>query len=140
MQEPQLRYAGNDFIRSDFRRLKKIKSLEADIEEVFKVICGLVEEANWPPHVDFCGGLITELSIEDEIFRCFKDRVPTTNPPLTPSNGCRLIYAIGIESRTFIPLLVFRASEEGTMYKINSKQFKLTSSNFGKIIDEKLKD
>lgn len=139
MPEPPLRYAGNDLILSDLKRLKKIKSLPEDISSIHKLINGMSEESGWPPPVDFCGGLITEFVIDDEKFMCFKDRVPTSNPKLTPSQGCRLIFALSIKSRSFIPLLVFRANEEGQDYMINGKKYKLTSSNFGKIIDEKLK-
>ena len=139
MQEQPLKYVGNEFIENDLKRLKVISSLADDVKDAFNVICGYVEETNWPPLVDFCGGLITELPIEGEIFKCYKDRVPNKKPRFSPSKGCRLIYALGTKSKTFIPLLVFRSNEEGTMYAINNKQFKITSSNFGKIINEKLK-
>lgn len=139
MQGQSLKYVGIEFIKQDLRRLKSISSLENDIEEVFNVVSGYVEETSWPPPFDFCGGLITKLDIEGEVFLCFKERVPTASPKLTPSNGCRLVYALGVTSYTFIPLLVYRANEEGTAYSINNKRFNLTSSNLGKIINEKLK-
>ena len=135
MSRQSLKYAGNEFIKQDLRRLKSIKSLEVDLEAVFNLIQGLVEETTWPPPLDFCGGLIAEFDIDGERFTCFKDRVPTVNPRLTPSNGCRLIYALGSNSRTFIPLLVYRANEEGKMYLINGKKLSLTSGNLGKIIN-----
>lgn len=138
MQRHDLKYAGNEFIKNDFRRLKVIKSLENDLLEIFKWVQGLVEESSWPPPYDFCGGLITELQFQDERFICFKVRVPTTRPKLSPSNGCRLIYAFATINMKFIPLLLYRASEEGKDYSIAGKKFKITSSNLGKIINEKL--
>lgn len=139
MQGQQLKYAGNYFIKQDLRRLKSISSLEQDILEAFSVVRGLIDETSWPPPFDFCGGLITKLSIDDEVFLCFKDRVPTVRPKLNPSSGCRLIYALGIDSQAYVPLLLYRANEEGETYSINNKKFNLTSSNLGKIINEKLK-
>jgi len=70
---------------------------------------------------------------------CFKDRVPITNPRLSPSKGARFIYAIIKEYKAFIPLLIFSADEEGKLYEINRKRIPLTKSGFGKIIREKIK-
>lgn len=139
MQAQTLRHAGKDFIKQDLRRLKTIKSLPADLESIFDIVCGLVSETGWPPNYDFCGGIITQFKVDGEEFICFKERVPTANPLLSPANGCRIIYALGISSMTFVPLLVYRANEEGCDYKINGKKFKLTSSSLSKIINEKMK-
>lgn len=139
MQGQTLRYAGNHYIAQDLRRLKSIRSLSDDLEAIFDIVCGLIAETAWPPPYDFCGGMITQFEVDGEKFICFKERVPTTNPQLSPSHGCRIIYALGVSSMAFIPLLVYRANEEGRDYQINSKKFKLTSSNLGKIINERLK-
>lgn len=139
MQGQELRYAGNDYIKQDLRRLKSISSLVGDIEAIFNIVSGLVAETAWPPPYNFCGGMITQFEIDGELFVCFKERVPTVSPKLSPSNGCRIIYALSVKSVSFIPLLIYRANEEGTDYQINGKKFRLSSSNLGKIINEKLK-
>ena len=139
MQGRQLKYVGNAFIEHDLRRLKKLTSLSDDLHSVYEIISGLVEELQWPPPYSFCGGLIAEIEIDGERYLCFKDRVPIKNPSMSPSNGCRLVYALGVSTHTFIPLLVYSAKEEKETYNINNKKYSLTSSNLGKIINEKLK-
>lgn len=136
MQGPPLSYAGDDFIKSDLKRLKKWRSASEDIKSQCDIVSGALNEL--PPLFNFCGGLITKIEIEDEVFYCYKDRVPITDPKMSPSEGGRILFAIATKSKAFIPLVFYAAKEEGTMYSINSKQFKLTSTNLGKIINEKL--
>lgn len=134
----ELKYAGNNYIKQDLRRLKSLRSLSQDIETIFTIVRGHLAEMAWPPPFHSFGGMITQFDSDNESFLCFKERVPITNPKLTPAQGCRLIFALDIGSRVFIPLLLYRANEEGRDYQINGKKFKLTSGNLGKIINQKL--
>ena len=136
MQKPFLKYGGSIFIKNDLKRLKKWKSLKDDVYNCYKIIAGGLCEQNWPPPYNFGGGLITETSE----FLCFKERQAITNPFLSPSEGARIIYGLTKKSKVFLPLIVFGACEEKETYKINNKKFSLTSSNFAKIINEKLKN
>lgn len=140
LQPPQLKYGPTDFIIEDLRRLKKWKSLGVDIANHQLIVSGLlVEAAVYPPPYNFSGGLITRIDHLKGTFLCFKDRVAITDPFMTPEEGARLVYAIIPQLAMFIPMLVYGAFEEGTMYCINKKKFPLTKSGLGKIINEKLK-
>jgi hypothetical protein len=141
MQILELKYAGNNFIANDLKRLKNLRSLVDDLNDEFKVISGYwPDELPWPPpNTGLCDGLITQYKIDGELFKVYKDRIPIAQPKMSPSKGCRLIFAIGCESFTFIPLLLYSSKEEKATYLINNKKFPLTSSNLGKIIGEKLR-
>lgn len=140
MQNKSLKYDDSlTFIKRDLKRLKKWKSIEDDVYACYKIINGMICETRYPPTFDFCGGLIFERKCFYGTLLCYKDRIAIKEPPLSPSEGARLIFAIIKEPAVFIPLILFKVSEERTFYNINSKKFRLTSSNFGKIIIEKLK-
>lgn len=138
MQKRSLKYDGsNRFIKKDFQRLKRWKSLSKDIYSCYKITDGILKELPWPPPLNVLGGLITKIECSYGTLLCYKDRVAISNPSLSPSRGARLIFAIAKE--TFIPLIVYGACEEGGPYKVNGKKFLLTKSNLGKIIKEKIK-
>lgn len=138
-QEKNLDYDEScTFIKNDLRRLKSWPSLANDIYGCYKVVNGILKEIVFPPTVNSLGGLITEIKCSRGTLLCYKDRLPITNPCLTPSEGGRIIFAIIKEQRIFIPLLVYAAKEEKGPYKINNKKFFLTKSSLGKIIREKL--
>jgi len=134
-----LEYAGNILIEDDLKRLKRWSSLETDVHNCYKIIAGSLNETRWPPSYNFCGGLITKIVHSEKTLLCFKERQAITEPQMTPEEGARIIYALVVEIKKFIPLLVFSASEEKTMYKIGKKKFLLTKSNFAKIITEKIR-
>lgn len=140
MQQGFLKYdKSNLFIQKDLKKLKHWRSLKNDLFSIYKIAAGALSEKNWPPPVNFFGGLITHIKSDSVTFLCYKHRIKITNPKISHRKGGRLIYGLIVESRAFIPLLVFPASEEGKFYSINNKKFRLTSSNFAYIINEKLK-
>ena len=137
----ELKYAGNDYIEGDLKRLKRLVSLKDDLLDEFNIIRGYWPiELPWPPpDFGFLDGLITKCEVDGELFKVYKDRIPISRPKMSPSEGCRLIFAIGCKSYTFVPLLVYSAKEEKGFYVINNKKFSLKSGNLGKIIGEKLR-
>jgi len=137
---PALKYGTEDFVEEDFKRLRRWKSLRSDILGQYEIICGLLKEVgSYPPSNEFCGGLITFIKHSKGSFHCFKDRVPILDPEMTPAEGARVVFAIIPELAMFVPLLVYGAFEEGTMYRINGKKYPLARPGLGKIINEKLK-
>lgn len=108
---------GNDLIRSDLKRLKKLKSLEKDLEKYFNA------------HTDQLrrfGRLSCEIAFHKG-YRVCKQRIAVARPKLSPSKGCRLWFVI-TKSGRYIRCLLYSAKEEK----------KYTKSKCFRIIHERL--
>ncbi|OGZ08917.1 MAG: hypothetical protein A3D67_01485 [Candidatus Lloydbacteria bacterium RIFCSPHIGHO2_02_FULL_51_22] len=138
MQQRKLSYAGNDFIRSDVKRLRKRWSnIETGITDFFNRLRGeIAEQISHTPAV--WGDFLCHRELGDKKIIFCKKRI-TLNPKDGSSGGARLVYAVVQNDFSFIPFLVFSASEEKTFYLINNKKFRLKSRGLLQIVDEKLK-
>lgn len=129
-------------IQSDLRRkpLKGLFSLEKDIENHYKMFVGKLTDAMLPSVFNYplCDH-ISQQSLGDETVNFYKMRIKVTNPMTPASSGGRLLFAVLIKARKFVPICIFMASEEGTNYSINTYNLPLTRSGFKRIIEEKLK-
>jgi len=110
---------GNDLIRSDIKRLKKLKSLEQDLEKYFNAHAGQLRHF---------GQLSCEIAFH-EGYRVCKQRIAVAHPRLSPSEGCRLWFVI-TKSGTYIRCLLYSAKEEG----------KYTKSKCFRVIRERLEN
>lgn len=98
-------FLGVELIEEDLRRLKKLSSLENDIREYFPLVRGSFESYG------FCRDKNDFIFGVDGLLDCYKTRLRITDPFLPPAKGCRLFYLVTTESH-FVPILVYRASEE----------------------------
>jgi len=95
---------GYAIIETDLKRLKNYKSLKEDLDKIFSIVN--------KPWMEF-GKIIDEqrMIYQETDIICYKRRGPVSSHGLSPASGIRLIYAI-VKKSTFIPLLLFLASEE----------------------------
>lgn len=110
---------GNDLIHSDLKRLKKLKSLEKDLEKYFNAHADQLKSF---------GRLSCEIAFH-EGYRVCKQRIAVAYPRLSPSEGCRLWFVI-TKSGDYIRCLLYSAKEEK----------KYTKSKCFRIIRERLED
>lgn len=136
-----LNYAGTDFIKGDLRRLKRLSSLEEDIFNNYRIIMGKLTDGLLPSSLFNClfGDCLTQKTVNAETIEFYKIRVGITNPKMSPSCGVRLVYGVVRSKKSFVPILVYAACEEGRYYQINNKKLPLKKSGLVQIIDEKLK-
>ena len=129
-------------IQSDLKRkpLKGLFSLEKDIENHYKMFVGKLTDAMLSPVFNYplCEH-ISQQFLGDETVNFYKMRIKVTNPVMSVSSGGRLLFAVLMKARKFIPICIFMASEEGTIYSINTHKLSLIRSGFKRIIEEKLK-
>ena len=134
-----------DCIKSDLKRkpLKKFKSLRKDTEKAVGIIRGKIEEmGQWPPSFELDRALITKIKLGSTTIYCYKRNVPVISAGLLGNKGCRLIYGVyglGIEDCKIVPILLYAAKEEKTMYSINNKSLQLSLSGIKEIVKEKIK-
>lgn len=107
-------FLGVELIEEDLRRLKKLSSLENDIREYFPLVRGSFESYG------FCRDKNDFIFGVEGLLDCYKTRLRITDPFLSPSKGCRLFYIVTTGSH-FVPILVYRASEESS-YPISASR------------------
>jgi hypothetical protein len=83
MANPELINFGYAIVQEDFKRLKRIDSLEEDIDTAFKI----TNEA-WMEH-GVCIDENRHIYSDGEI-RCYKKRIPITSTSTSPAHGLRL--------------------------------------------------
>ena len=135
-----LDYVTDHFIKRDLRRLKTIKSLADDLWAVHEQACLIAFRQAYSPAFNPPHPLVARVAIDRQAFDCYKARVATSNPKLSPAKGCRVIYGVGRKQPLFVPLLLFRASEEGTHYLMGKDKLPLSRSHFSRIIQTKIDD
>lgn len=134
-------YVGNDLIKKDLKRLKRLISLGDDITNSYLILMGkLTDVLSHNMFSSPLGDFLTEKSIKGFNFRFYKKSINISNPKLSSSSGARLIFGVQEEKRKFIPILVYSASEEKKHYFINQKKLPLTKPGLIKIIDEKIEE
>ena len=136
-----LPHGGNAFIETDLRRLKRISSLATDIDWARQDIFCMLIELGWPKvdvWADIARSLVARIKIDSQPFNCYKTRISTTRPQLSPSQGCRLIYGLGAKQPLFLPLLVYRAAEEGQPLRTNKDRSPITRSNLSRIVQTRV--
>jgi len=140
MSDKNFEFFENGLTQKDYKRLKKWGSLEEDVFNHYKMFLGRITDTlirsvfNYP----LCEH-ITQKDFDGETAHFYKMRVAISNPKMSPSCGARLIFAILLQKRKFVPILAYGAFEEGQFYSINGKMHPLKKSGLIKIIDEKLK-
>jgi hypothetical protein len=140
MSDERFEYGSTGLITQDLRRLKKWRSLEDDVKNHYKMWAGRLSDEilrsvfNYP----LCEHITKKVSGGEEI-NFYKMRVGISNPRISSSGGCRLVFGILLRSKKFIPVLLYAACEEGKFYPINGKKICLKKSGLIQIIDEKLK-
>ena len=139
-----IEYEKGPYIKRDIKRLKRINSLEVDVENHYKIFRGKVTERITNAYeVPLAQAYLYEVDLDEGTKVLFyKDRCATTNPKLTPSEGLRIVFGLYVKDHKpikYIPFLVFSAKEEKKTYLCeNGKTYKLTSSYFKNIIEAKL--
>ena len=111
---------GNELIASDLKRLKKINSLEKDLDTYFIAHQNTLSQF---------GHLSCEIAPCKDYIIC-KDRIATANPFRPPSKGGRLWFVI-TKSGYYIRCLLYLADEEDTYKK--SVCFKLVTERLNSI-------
>jgi hypothetical protein len=139
-----MEYSQGPYIKTDLKRLKKIKSLETDLENHFKIFRGKVgERINGEYNVPLAQAFLYETEVDSVKVYFYKDRSATTNPFMSPRSGLRIVFALFVKDREilkYIPFIVFLAKEEGDRYNCpDNNKYPLKSSSFKKIIESKLK-
>ncbi|MBU4210480.1 hypothetical protein KKC08_00665 [Patescibacteria group bacterium] len=92
---------GNDLILSDLKRLKKLKSLKEDLKKYF----------NYHQNQARNGGNLSCQIATNQGFKICKQRVGTSNPKMSPSEGCRLWFVI-TQDGYYVKCLLYSAKEE----------------------------
>jgi len=139
-----MEYSQGPYIKSDLKRLKKIKSLEDDLENHFKIFRGKIGELiNSEYNVPLAQAFLYETKVDSVSVYFYKDRSATINPFMSPSSGLRIVFALFVKDRKplkYVPFIVFLSKEEGDRYNCpDNKKYPLKSSSFKKIIESKLK-
>lgn len=133
---------GNQLISSDLKRLKKIKSLEEDIESQFKMIRGKIFEINRPElYTNRLGDFILQVCYEDIKILVYKSRFVISDPKSKgTADGYRTVFGIlqSDKKTTFIPILVFIANEEGKTITETGKKVKLQSKGLKVIVKKRI--
>lgn len=129
-----------DLVKSDLRNLKCWKSLQDDVFYTLKIAHGKVTDNYSNIFSSPLGYFITEKKIDTKRILFYKLRVKITSPMVPSANGGRLVYAVLVENDRiiYLPILIFRAADEGKTCCFNGKYFSLTLSGFKSIIEEKL--
>jgi len=123
------------FLVKECKKYKKT-SMEKDVKNALDIVCcRFLEHGIVCDEKDF----IYEKKHLSRSIKFYKRRVPISSLGLSKSNGGRLIYGI-IDDQKIYPFLFFLAADEGKNYEISGKNYPLTSSNFARIIDCKLKE
>ena len=138
-----MNYVLGPYVKRDIKRLKKIHSIEIDLENHYKIFRGKVSEKMASEyHVPLAQAFLYKTEVDGVKILFYKDRCATTNPKMSPREGLRIIFALYIKDQTIVqytPFIVFSAKEEGDRYHCpNNKKYPLTSSNFKHIIEAKL--
>lgn len=139
-----MEYFLGPYVKRDIKRLKKIRSIEKDLESHYKIFRGKVRERIESEYkVPLVQAFLYKTELEDgiEIF-FYKDRCAITNPKMSPSQGLRIVFALYVKNQKplkYVPFIIFLASEEGKKYySPNGKEYPLKSSYFKHIIEAKL--
>lgn len=112
---------GNDLIRSDLKRLKKLKSLEKDLEKYFNAHANQLRSF---------GRLSCEIAFH-EGYRVCKQRIAVASPRHSPSEGCRLWFVI-TKNGDYIRCLLYSAKEEKNYKK--SRCFRIVHEKLESLI------
>lgn len=144
-----MEYFLGPYVKRDIKRLKKIHSLEKDLENHYKIFRGKVTERIMSEYqVPLAQALLYKIELRDGIKVFFyKDRCAITEPKMSPSEGLRIVFALYFRNGTpfkYVPFIAFLAKEEGTSYHCPSGspagvEYPLKSSSFRNIIESKLK-
>ncbi len=139
-----MKYELGPYIKRDIKRLKRISSIEIDLENYFKIFRGKITEKIASEYqVPLAQAFLYKIELDDNIKILFyKDRCATTKPKRSPSDGLRIIFGLYIKDKVplkFTPFIVFLSSEEGDEYLCqNGKKYRLKSSSFKQILEAKI--
>ncbi len=139
-----MEYILGPYVKRDIKRLKKISSLEKDLENHYKIFRGKITEKIASEYqVPLAQAFLYKVENNDgtKVF-FFKDRCAITNPRMSPGEGLRIVFALyvkdGIPLR-YTPFIVFLAREEGEKYHCpNNREYPLKTSSFRDILEAKL--
>ena len=114
---------GNSLIEGDIRRLKKIRSMDEDLQTFFIAHTNLLNSF---------GKLSCEIvGAGTKDYIVCKERIRFSNPSTPPSNGGRLWFVV-TKNGFYIRCLLYLAKEEKTYTK--SVCFRIIKSNLERII------
>lgn len=139
-----MEYQLGPYVARDIKRLKKIRSLEVDLENHFKIFRGKIQERFGSEYqVPLAQALLYKIDLDNGVRVYFyKDRCAITNPRMSPSEGLRIVFALYVKDRKpfkYTPFIVFTAREEGDRYHCpNGKEYPLKAAHFRDIIEAKL--
>lgn len=139
-----MEYFLGSYVKRDIKRLKKINSLETDLENHYKIFRGKVTEKIASEYqVPLAQAFLYKTELDNDIKVYFyKDRCAITNPRMSPGEGLRIIFALYVKKQVpfrYTPMVVFLACEEGKDYFCpNGKTYPLRSSSFKNILEAKL--
>ncbi len=98
----ELNDTGFDLIKKDLKRLRKCRSMKADLENYFKI-----HNDSWTKY----SNLSCIIAAGKNYVVC-KDRVGIKNPKLSPSEGGRLWFVIDKTTGKYYRCLLYIAKEE----------------------------
>lgn len=138
-----MEYVVGPYVERDIKRLKKIRSLEIDLENHFKIFRGKVNEKIASEYqVPLAQAFLYKVEIDGVKIFFYKDRCAITNPRMSPSEGLRIVFALYVKDQKpikYVPFIVFTAKEEGDKYHCpNGKKYPLKKAHFKDIIEIKL--
>lgn len=118
---------GYDLVKQDLKRLKRLRSIESDLKNYFKVHNDL-----WSKFNNVSGTIASGKN-----YIVIKERIATKDPKMTPSEGCRLWVVINTTTGDYYRCLLYSAKEEETYKKsvcfniVNDKIKTLLANNLG---------
>ncbi len=139
-----MEYSLGPYVKRDIKRLKKLHSLEKDLENHYKIFRGKINERiNSEYQVPLAQAFLYKVELPDNVKVFFyKDRCAVTNPRMSPSEGLRIIFGMYIKDKKplkYVPFIVFTAKEEQQKYYCpNGKEYPLKQAHFKDIIQAKL--
>lgn len=113
---------GNDLIKPDIKRLKRLRSLKKDLDTYF------VAHVN---QLNSFGRLSCQIAAGKNYVVC-KERIAISSPKISPSKGCRLWFVV-TSSGYYIRCLVYAAVEE-KIYK-KSLSFQIVRDKLSAILE-----
>ena len=139
-----MEFVDGPFLKTDAKRLKKIKSLVQDVQAHRKYLSGKFWELNNSPKyfVPTSKATFYDETHEDgvRIMVC-KFRQVTTNPRKDKSGGLRIIAVIVYSNEApikYIPLIVYSADEEKSFISCDGKQYKVTKAGIANLVKHRL--
>ena len=132
------------FLKSDAKRLKRIKSLVDDVKAHHQFLKGKLWELKNSPQYFIPTAKATFF---DEVFengqrtQVCKFRQVTTNPRSDKSGGLRILAVLvyeNVDPIKYIPLLIYSAQEEKSSVVCDGKAYKMSKSGIASLIKYRL--